>query len=337
MTSPEPVDAALGDTDLLRLHQIAMTIKVADSRMQQEVRAGTIKAATYPVRGMEGVCAALGLGLAPTDYMVSTYRNLGDAIAKGVALRAVVAEMAGRIDGVARGRGGSMHIADTGVGFMATTGIVGSGLPIAVGLALASQLAADGRVTAVTFGDGATSIGAFHEAMNLATLWQLPVLFICQNNGWGEHTPVDEYMANTDIAGKAASYGLVSERVDGFDAVATYRAVQRAVDAIRAGHGPRFIEAMTYRLSGHTSTADYAYMPQELLRSHEADDALVRLESALVDRGLSDRVTAAVSDVQTYVEDAFAFAAASPYPEPEEAMQDVFATLDHAAAGGHGA
>lgn len=230
-----------------------------------------------------------------------------------------------------------MHIADTGVGFMTTTGIVGSGLPIAAGLALASQLAADGRVTAVTFGDGATSIGAFHEAMNLATLWQLPVLFICQNNGWGEHTPVDEYMANTDIAGKAASYGLVSERVDGFDAVATYRAVQRAVDAIRAGHGPRFIEAMTYRLSGHTSTADYAYMPQELLRSHEADDALVRLESALVDRGLSDRVTAAVSDIQTYVEDAFAFAAASPYPEPEEAMQDVFATLDHAAAGGHGA
>lgn len=231
-----------------------------------------------------------------------------------------------------------MHLADTNVGFMTTTGIVGAGLPIAVGLALASTMAADGRVTAVTFGDGATSIGAYHEAMNLATLWRLPVLFVCQNNGWGEHTPVDEYMANTDISGKAASYGLVAERVDGFDAPATFRAVQRATDAIRDGRGPRFLEAITYRLSGHTSTADFSYMSQELLRSYEAKDAVMRLETELAERGLADRIAKVTSDVQAYVEDAFAFAADSPYPEPAEAVLDVFATLDHpVGVGGHGA
>jgi pyruvate dehydrogenase E1 component alpha subunit len=313
------------DDELIALYRTALTIGEADARMQKEVRAGAVKAATYPVRGLEGSCAGLGLALGARDYMVSTYRNLGDAIAKGVPLRGIIAEMSGRVDGVARGRGGGMHIEDTSVGFMTTTGVVGSGLPIANGLALGSQRAGDGRVTAVTFGDGATSIGAFHEALNLATLWRLPILFFCQNNGWGEHTPVSEYMANTDIRGKAADYGLAAERVDGFDAIATYRAAQRAVAAIQLGEGPQFIEAVTYRLSGHTSTTDYSYMSKDLLRSLESEDSLVRLMSLITERGLAPDAAAIEAAVRRDVEDAFAFAAASEWPQPDEAGLDVFA------------
>jgi acetoin:2,6-dichlorophenolindophenol oxidoreductase subunit alpha len=318
-------DERVDDDELIALYRVALTIREADARMQQEVRAGNIKGATYPVRGLEGSCAGLGLALGARDYVVSTYRNLGDAIAKGVPLTGIIAEISGRVDGVSRGRGGAMHIEDVSVGFMTTTGVVGSGLPIANGLALASQRAGDGRVTAVTFGDGATSIGAFHEALNLATLWRLPILFFCQNNGWGEHTPVSEYMANTDITGKVAKYGLAAERVDGFDAIATYRAVQRAVAAIRLGEGPQFIEAVTYRLSGHTSTTDYSYMSKDLLRSLESEDSLARLSPDIAERGLTPAAAAIEAAVRQDVENAFSFAAASEWPRPEEALLDVFA------------
>ncbi|CAN5344262.1 thiamine pyrophosphate-dependent dehydrogenase E1 component subunit alpha [soil metagenome] len=330
--STEPTtqaDSAAGAAslpDLERLFELALTIQLCDDRMQKEVKSGNIKAATYPVRGLEGVCAALGTALTRQDYMVSTYRNLGDVIAKGIPLGSVIAEICGRVTGVARGKGGAMHMADTSVGFMTTTGIVGSGLPIATGLALASKLAGDDRVTVVTFGDGATSIGAFHEAMNLATLWKLPLVFVCQNNGWGEHTPIEEYMINTDISAKARSYGLVAERVDGFDAAVTLGAVRRAIDAARSGQGPRFIEAMTYRLSGHTSTTDFSYMDKQVLESFKENDAIVRLRSALESAGAGEAVESISATATATVAEAFAFAFASEYPDPHDAYTDVFAT-----------
>jgi TPP-dependent pyruvate/acetoin dehydrogenase alpha subunit len=310
---------------LERLFRIAYTIAGCDERMQKEVKAGTIKAATYPVRGLEGICAAIGVAASTTDYLVSTYRNLGDVIAKGIPLGAVIAELCGRATGVAAGKGGSMHMADTSVGFMTTTGIVGSGLPIANGLALASQMSGDGKVTIVTFGDGATSIGAFHEALNLAALWKLPIVFVCQNNGWAEHTPVEEYMAQTDLLAKARAYGLAAERVDGFDAVASLEVVGRAIAAARAGEGPRFVEAVTYRLAGHTSTTDFSYMDKSLLARHIANDAVVRLRTSLESRGAADTVARIEQESDTLVGEAFAFALASDYPAPTEAYTDVYA------------
>ncbi|MCR2764337.1 thiamine pyrophosphate-dependent dehydrogenase E1 component subunit alpha [Microbacterium sp. zg.B48] len=325
MSTPTTVAPAdqIDATSVEQLFRVALKIAHCDERMQKEVKAGGIKAATYPVRGLEGVCAAIGLALEPTDYLVSTYRNLGDAIAKGMPLGAAIAEISGRETGVAKGKGGAMHLADVAVGLMTTTGIVGAGLPIANGLALASQMSSDGRVTVVTFGDGATSIGAFHEALNLAALWKLPIVFVCQNNGWAEHTPVDEYMAQTDIIAKARSYGIDAERVDGFDAVATLETLGRAVSAARIGAGPRFVEAMTYRLAGHTSTTDFSYMDKDVLARHRADDAVVRLRARLAETAFD--ADAAEADVLAEIDAAFAFAASSPYPDQREAHTDAYA------------
>ncbi len=208
------------------------TITSAEAETVGAVRAGRLNAAVYPVRGLEAVCGAIGLALEQTDYMVSTYRNLGDAIAKGVDLKEIVAEAYGRLGGTSKGKGGPMHLADVRAGFMATSGIVGGGIPIAVGLALAAQLDGEEQVALTTFGDGATSIGAFHEAMNMAALWDLPIVFVCQNNQWGEHTALDEYAGNPLLAERARSYGMKAVRIDGFDPIATVRG--RSV-----GGGPR--------------------------------------------------------------------------------------------------
>jgi pyruvate dehydrogenase E1 component alpha subunit len=326
--SPLTAENLPPEADLERLYSVAKKIQVCDQKIQKEVKSGTLKAATYPVAGLEGVCAGLALALNPDDYLVSTYRNLGDVIAKGVPLRPVIAEIAGRATGVAKGKGGAMHIADSAYGLMTTTGIVGSGLPIAAGLALSSLLAGDGKITAVTFGDGATSIGAFHEAMNLAAVWKLPILFVCQNNQWAEHTPTGDHMVVTEIATKAKGYGMQSATTDGFNPLATLEVLRGAADSIRSGGGPFFVEAVSYRLSGHTSTADYSYMPKEHLDAARKAEPVGRLRELLETSAVlsGERLEEIDSQAFADVEDAFAFAYASDYPDPREAYTDVFST-----------
>lgn len=326
-TSSTVTDRAAVGSELLELvYATARTIATCDARIRAEVKQGNLQAATYPVAGLEGVCAALGAALAPTDYLVSTYRNLGDVVAKGVPLRSVIAEIAGRVTGVAKGKGGAMHIADSSHGLMTTTGIVGSGLPIAVGLALASSLDRDGRVTAVTFGDGATSIGSFHEAVTLASVWKLPVLFLCQNNGWAEHTPIEEYATSTDIAARVSAYSIQTHRVDGFDTVATLGVLRQAVADVRAGRGPVFVEAITYRLAGHTSTTDFSYMPKDRLAEEQSREPVARLRRLLEDSGSpEERLNEIDNDAAALVEDAFSFAYSSDFPPEADAYTDVLA------------
>jgi TPP-dependent pyruvate/acetoin dehydrogenase alpha subunit len=332
MTVASPSAAGAGEAqpppaDLARMYELMRTIVAADDRFREEVRTGRMQAAFYPVRGLEGVCAALGIAVERRDRLVSTYRNLGDALAKGVGLRAVVAECAGRATGTSKGKGGPMHIQDLDAGLTMTTGVVGSGLPIAAGLALAAQLDGDGRVTVVTFGDGATSIGAYHEAMNMAALWRLPLVFLCQNNGWAEHTPIDEYAPMTDLAGRAASYGMEAVAVDGFDPLATWRVLQAAVDRARRGAGPTFVECRTYRLTGHVGTGDYSYMPQDALDAALARDPAPAFRRFLESAGVVDPAGLDAIDARAAatVEDAFDFAYASPPPDPSELRSDVFA------------
>jgi len=310
-----------------RMYRSMATITVADARVRTEAKAGRLRAACYPVHGLEAVCGALGEVLRDGDQLVSTYRNLADAVAIGVPLRSVIAEMYGRVDGTSKGKGGPMHLHDEQAGLMGTTGIVGSGLPIAVGIALGAQLDGSDRVVVATFGDGATSIGAYHEAINLAALWKLPMLFLCQNNQWGEHTPLAEYAAETDLAKRAASYGVRASAVDGFDAVATWRELRAALEHARSGAGPAFVEAHTYRLAGHTSTADYSYVPAaELAAAMERDPSPTWRKRLVAEGWVDERTLARVDDeAQELVEDAFAFAAASPEPEPEQLYTDVFA------------
>lgn len=312
---------------LERMYRLMVLTMKADAKASGEAKAGRLAAAFYPVRGMEAVCAAIGEALAPRDQIVSTYRNLGDALAKGTPLRSIMAELYGRVDGTSRGKGGPMHLHDTSVGFMATTGVVGSGLPIAVGLGLAAQLDGDDRVVAVTFGDGATSIGSAHEAFNLAALWRLPVVFICQNNQWGEHTPLAEYAASTDLASRVAGYGMRALKVDGFDAIATWRTLRAAIEHARSGAGPVFVECLTYRLTGHTGTADFGYVPKDELAAAMERDPAPTFRRWLGGEGLVPhaRLDELEAEAEAAVEDAFAFAAGCPAPGPEELLTDVFA------------
>jgi pyruvate dehydrogenase E1 component alpha subunit len=273
------------------------------------------------------VCAALSLALERRDYLVSTYRNLGDALAKGVDLGAIVAEAAGKAAGTSKGKGGPMHIQDLGAGLMHTTGVVGSGLPIAAGLALAAQLDGEGRVAVVTFGDGATSIGAYHEAMNLASLWELPLVFVCQNNQWAEHTRLAEYAPATDLAARAAAYNMAAIAVDGFDPLATWRVLHAAVAGARAGDGPTFVECLTYRLSGHAGAADHSYMPVEELAAFEARDAGPNFRRWLEDSALvpAPQLDAIDARAAAAVEEAFTWAMSLPGPDASEVWTDVFA------------
>ena len=320
-------DASADIASLSRMYSLMLVTAMADQKSVAESKAGRLQAAFYPVRGMEAVCAALGEILTPRDRLVSTYRNLGDALAKGATLRSIMAELYGRKAGLSRGKGGPMHLQDPAVGFVATTGIVGSGLPIAVGLAMAAQLDGDGTATVVTFGDGATSIGAFHEAMNFAGLWQLPLVFVCQNNQWGEHTPLARYAANTDLAGRAAAYSIDARKVDGFDPIASRDALAEAVDRARRGEGPTFLEFIHYRLTGHTGTADFSYVPRDELAAAMDRDPAPSFRKWLADNGhLSEQQLAAIeSEARDHVEDAFAYAAGCELPAASDIYTDVFA------------
>jgi acetoin:2,6-dichlorophenolindophenol oxidoreductase subunit alpha len=320
---------SLPRADLIQMYRSMRLITVVGERIGQEVRSGRLNAATYPVRGLEGACAAVGLGLRRDDQIVSTYRNLGDALAKGSSLEDLVAEIFGRHAGVSKGKGGAMHLQDQSVGFITSTGIVGSGIPIAVGLGVAAQLDGSDRVVVTTFGDGATSIGAFHESMNMAALWKLPVIFVCQNNQWGEHTPIAEYAANTDLAGRASSYGMASARVDGFDPVSTAHAVRAAVERAREGGGPTFLEVMTYRLTGHSGASDYSYVPKEELAAALERDPAPSFRRRLAEEGVVPEAELAGIDAEiaAQVEAAFSRAIELPLPDPSERFTDVFADV----------
>jgi pyruvate dehydrogenase E1 component alpha subunit len=323
------------DADTVRdMLRTMLVISFCDAKARAEARSGALRAGFYPVRGLEAACAAIGSCLRPRDYLVSTYRNLGDAVAKGVPLRSIVAEAYGRTGGTSKGKGGPMHLADVKAGLMATTGIVGSGLPIAAGLGLANVLDGNGAVTAVTFGDGATSIGATHEAMNLASLWHLPVVFACQNNQWGEHTALRDYAAEPDIAARASAYAMPGVAVDGFSPVECFRAMRRAVERARAGGGPTLLEFRTYRLTPHSAVADASYVPQDELARALERDPTPTFRQSLLDAGLlsAAEIAELEASARAEVADAFAFALASPAPGDEELYRDVFAD-EHLVAG----
>ncbi len=327
----------LTTAEKLAMYRTMALITATSDRASAEVKSGSLQSAFYPVRGLEGVCAALSVAIQREDQLVSTYRSLGDALAKGSDLRRVIAEIYGRSDGVSGGKGGPMHLHDTSVGFMTSTGIVGSGIPIAVGLGIAAQLDGASRAVVTTFGDGATSIGAFHEGMNMAGLWKLPVVFLCQNNQWGEHTPIAEYAASTDLAARAQAYAMTTVKVDGFDPVATAEVLREALERARSGGGPTFVEAMTYRLTGHSGSSDYSYMPADELAAALERDPVPTFRRALLDSGEAGEAEIAAIDaeVAAQVDDAFAFAQASPPPEKNLRYRDVFA--DTAALAGTGA
>jgi pyruvate dehydrogenase E1 component alpha subunit len=317
-----------GET-LLGMFRTVSRINACDERLRGLLNQGKIFIFYYSPRGQEIIPAAVSACLGPDDYVVTTYRGLHDEIAKGAPLRPLMAEILGRSDGSCRGKGGPMHISDPRSGVMVTTGIVGGGIPIANGLALASKMKADGRVTVVYFGDGAANIGGFHEALNLAAVWGLPVVFVCQNNRYGEFTPMHETQRVEQLSSRAAGYGIPGVTVDGNDPVAMYEAAQEAVARARAGDGPTLIEAMTYRFMGHFYGDQMPYMDQAEYQAALAADPLPRFRSLLLEQGhaTEDELATIEKEAAAEADDAVDFAFASPPPDPSELFEDIYAEV----------
>ena len=273
---------------LLDIYTRTMRCARSDETLRSLIISGKLATLYYTYRGQELVTAAMMAAVNTDDYLVTTYRGQHDQIAKGVPFDLLYAEIAGRATGTCKGKGGSMHITHPATGVMVTTGVVGSGLPIANGLALSSKNRKDGKVTICCFGDGATNIGAFHEALNMAQLYMLPVIFFCQNNRYGEHTAFADHTKVDSIVTRAAAYGMKGIHVDGNDAEAMYAAAAEAVEHARSGKGPVLLEAMCYRMMGHFFGADFSYMPADHVAEMTAEDPLPKLRQLMLDHQFTE-------------------------------------------------
>jgi pyruvate dehydrogenase E1 component alpha subunit len=270
--------------------------------------------------GEEAVSVGVIEALEPRDAIVATYREHGQALARGISMNQLMAEMYGKLEGCCRGRGGSMHIFDRAARFYGGNAIVGGGLPLAVGIALADKALERGAVTACFFGDGAVDEGSFHESMNLAALWKLPVVFVCENNLYAMGMALERAEAETHIARKAAGYHMASETVDGMDVVAVEVAARRAIDAIRRNGEPFLLECRTYRFRAHSMFDAQLYRPRQEIEAWRAKDPIRQLQSWLEQSGLmhGNEVSAIEADIAAEIEAAVSFAENGTWEPVEE-------------------
>jgi len=322
MTNRATPDAATQ----IEIYRRMALIKANDERSRKVIMNGRLVMPYYSPRGQEVIPSAISVNLTDQDYICTIYRGSHDQLAKGLPLKDLWAEVAGRTTGTCKGKGGPMHVTYPTKGIMVTTGIVGSTMPIANGLAWGSQLRGDGRVTVASFGDGAANIGAFHESLNLAAVWKLPVIFVCQNNEWGEHTAYDK-TSNVKVADRAAAYGMPGVRVDGNDPFEMYAVANEAIARARAGEGPTLIEAMTYRFFGHVFGDADAYMDKARKADAMANDPVPRFRASLIERGVAseEQLVEMEAAIEKEIDEAVEFALASDFPGVEELKRDVFA------------
>ncbi|MFF1385228.1 pyruvate dehydrogenase (acetyl-transferring) E1 component subunit alpha [Arthrobacter sp. NPDC058288] len=308
------------DSDHARhlLHQM-LRVRRLEEQCVELYSAAKIRGFLHVYIGEEAVAAGVMSTLAPDDAVVATYREHGHALLRGVPAGAILAEMYGHVEGCCRGRGGSMHLFDAGTRFYGGNAIVAGGLPLAVGLALADKMSGRSRVTVCFFGEGAVAEGAFHESLNLAALWQLPVLFCCENNLYAMGTALARSESQTDIALKAAGYEIASWSADGMDVLAVEEAARRAVDAVRAGGGPHFLELRTYRFRAHSMFDPERYRDKKEVSRWMERDPIDTLRKALETTGkLSEKDWKSIQrEVEDEVKAAVEFAEAGT-PEPLE-------------------
>ena len=311
---------------LVDIYRRMALIQRSDERFRAVIKSGKIVAPYYSPRGQEAIPAAVSVNLTDDDYICTIYRGIHDMLAKGVPSRLLWAEIAGKATGTCKGKGGPMHITHPASGVMVTTGIVGSSMPIANGLALAAQIRGEKRVAVAYFGDGASNIGAFHEALNMAAVWKLPVLFVCQNNGYGEHTRYELATSAKQISDRAIGYQMPGVTVDGNDPLAVYAAAREAVARARAGEGPTLIEARTFRFFGHVFGDADAYMAQGEKEAAMARDPVPRFRSWLIEGGVPEGDLATLeAAIEHEIDEAVAFALDSPVPDLAELQRDVLA------------
>ncbi len=320
-------DLGIEPAVLVEIYRQLSRIRAVDKAIQAGLSSGRFMFTYWPMTGQEAIPATLSQLINMRDYMVTTYRGVHDQVAKGVPLEGLFAEALGRIDGVNKGKGGSPHISDPSSGSMLTTAIVGGGAPIANGLALAAQLRAEDRVTIVNFGDGATSIGAVHEAMNLAGVWKLPVIFLCQNNLIGEYTAIPGYTASKDFASRAAAYGFKGVQLDSNNVPAFYQGMKTIVQEIRQGKGPILVEALTMRLGPHAGVGDTHELSPEQLKAAKEAWPVTRTRTQLLEAGIRTEEELAKIDeaARLEVEQAITKAMACKVTPQEETLLDVYA------------
>ena len=274
--------------------------------------------------GQEGAVVGACYALAPGDFLTTTHRGHGHCIAKGMDTGRMMAELFGRETGYCRGRGGSLHVADISKGILGANGIVGGGIPIAAGSALASWIRGTDEVTACFFGEGASNEGTFHESVNMAAIWKLPVVFICENNQWAVNTPAAAVLNTAGVAERAAGYGIPGVRVDGNDVEAVYEAVRGAVDRARRGEGPSIVELYTFRMRAHNS-ADREVRSQALRDSWEEKSPIRRLREKLLAAGIPEQTLGDIEDrADAEIRQAYAYAVSSPYPHPDTVCENVY-------------
>lgn len=311
----------------LALYRLMSKVQHGDKRVRKALSSGEAAMSYWPVDGQEAMSAGAMLALSDDDQLVTTYRGLGDVLAKGIDLRGYFAEILGRRDGLSRGKAGAMGIYDPEHGVAWTTGIVGAGPLIANGIALAAARRGTGQVVLVSFGDGATSIGYVHEAMNMASVWGLPVIFFCQNNSWAEGTAFNRYTRSDRLSDRARGYGMPGVTVDGADPHAVFDAVAEAVERARMGDGPSFVEAVAYRLQGHYFGDAMGYADQDELAAKRANPPFARFRQRLIDDGTATAAELDQIDAQIAAEldTAFSAAVASTLPDVDDLTRDVFA------------
>jgi 2-oxoisovalerate dehydrogenase E1 component len=321
------------------MYELMVLIRSCDERIRRGLSGGEFACTYWPATGQEAIAAALGTVLRIEDQLVSTYRGLHDQIAKGVPLGPLVAEILTRETGVNAGKGGAMHISYPTAGLVLSTGIVGSGLPIATGVGMALQLKGSEHVVVASFGDGATGTGSFHEAVNLAALWRLPVVLLCQNNRYAEMTPTAEAQPVETVAERAAAYGIAALTVDGNDPDAVHGALSTAVERARAGGGPTLVECTTFRLFGHYFGDPMRYIPPEELEAARQAEPIARYRSALLAEGvLTEEIAEEIErQARDEVESAFTEALAADLPNGQAAKVDVYREGGGAKPAGTGA
>jgi pyruvate dehydrogenase E1 component alpha subunit len=313
--------------DLISLYRMMFLIRRFEEKASDMYARGNITGFSHLYIGEEAVAVGAISALSERDYVISSYRDHGHCLAKGADPKEVMAELFGRATGISRGKGGSMHLFDHKLRFLGGYAIVGGGLPITVGVGMALHYKQDDAVVATFFGDGATNAGAFHESLNLASAWKLPIIFICENNFFAIGTSLARVSPPNELYKRVKAYGMPSEQVDGMDVLAVQEATEKAVERARDGDGPSFIEAVTYRYRGHSMSDPDDYRTKREEKIWKERDPIVRLAKQLRERSIisPDDLKELQEEVAAQVDKAVAFADSSAWPETEELMKDIYA------------
>lgn len=316
---------AVGDGPLAQYRRM-VEIRAFEDRVNELFAAGAVHGTTHTCQGQEALDVALAAALRPTDTLCCTYRGHGLALALGMPPAVVLGEIMGRVSGCMSGLGGSMHLCDMQVGLLPTFAIVGAGIPVAAGAALAYQVRGEDGVAVAVFGDGAANIGAFHEGLNLAAVWQLPVVFVCDNNLYGEYSRIEKTTPVEDVSRRAAAYGMPGQSVDGMDLPTVEAAVRRAIERARGGDGPTLLEVRTYRFAGHSRADQAAYRPAGELDLWRQRDPLLLARAALLGSGTSESDLAAVeAQVRVEIEQVVTDTEQLPGPTHADLLRNIWA------------